>query len=55
MLDFNEVRDNMTAIAYHLHLVPKRLLCQHLSSQFLQARCSTWHPINGSKMVENGF
>ena len=33
----------------HLHLTPGRQLCQHLFTQFLQARCSSWRPTNSVK------
>jgi len=36
--------------ANHLHLAPDRQPHQHLITQFLLARCSSWHPANSVKV-----
>jgi len=40
------------AYANHLHLAPDRQPCQHLTTQFLQARCPSCRPTNGFKALK---
>jgi len=41
--------------ANNLHLAPDRQPHQHLISQFLQARCSSWRPANSVKALNATF
>jgi len=57
-MDDNEAGDDGVAVASagpytnHLHLTPDRSPCQHLVTQLLQARCSSWRPTNGVKAMK---
>jgi len=41
--------------ANHLHLAPDRQPCQYLTTQFLQAGCSSCHPTNSIKAMKYVF
>ena len=51
-MEFGDAVASAGPYANNLHLAPDRWPHQHLVTQFLQARCSSWRPTNSVKALK---
>jgi len=54
-MEFWDAVASVGQYANNLHLAPDRQPHQHLISQLLQARCSSWRPTNSIKALKAQF